>query len=215
MAAGLLSDPAISLGEQKRAQQLGVIKRSAEQMNRLIQDLLDSATIEAGKLAVELVAVDAGSLISDICESMTPLATQKRQRLIGEASVSRETILADRDRILQVFSNLIGNALKFTPEEGLVRVDALREGSFVRFTVSDNGPGIPAEHLQHLFDRFWQARRERRAGAGLGLAISRASATPTAVGSGWKARWESGRPCALRSLSPSPGSDESTPGHGP
>ena len=84
-------------------------------------------------------------------------------------------VLADRDRLLQVFSNLVGNGLKFTPEGGRVRIRANLNGDrAVRFSVDDTGPGIPAESLPHLFELFWQAR-DRRAtlGTGLGLSIAR------------------------------------------
>jgi signal transduction histidine kinase len=80
-------------------------------------------------------------------------------------------VLADRDRLIQVFSNLLGNALKFTPSGGDIRVGAALEGEQVRFYVRDNGPGMPPESLAHIFDRFWQANRTDRRGAGLGLSI--------------------------------------------
>src|SRR5690606_40963176 len=80
-------------------------------------------------------------------------------------------VTADRDRIIQVFANLIGNAIKFT-EEGGITIGAAWEGNEVRFWVSDTGPGIPEDQLPYVFDPFWQARRAERAGAGLGLAIS-------------------------------------------
>jgi signal transduction histidine kinase len=84
-------------------------------------------------------------------------------------------VRADGGRIAQVLGNLIGNALKFTPEGGLVTVDATptSAGDRIRFTVADTGPGIPQEHLPHIFDRFYQVRATGRAGAGLGLAIAR------------------------------------------
>src|SRR5690606_40475472 len=83
------------------------------------------------------------------------------------------TVAADHDRILQVFSNLIDNAIKFTPRGGRVTVRAEGGDHEVVFSISDTGPGIPQEQLAHLFEPFWQAKRARRAGAGLGLAIAR------------------------------------------
>src|SRR5690606_29711095 len=82
-------------------------------------------------------------------------------------------VLADRDRVLQVFSNLLGNAIKFTPEGGTIRVSAESAGREVVFSVEDSGPGIAPEDLGFLFDRFWQAMNARRADAGLGLAIAK------------------------------------------
>jgi signal transduction histidine kinase len=81
-------------------------------------------------------------------------------------------VWADRVRVLQVFSNLIGNALRFTPEGGRVTVRARREGARVAFHISDTGKGIAPEHLPHLFDRYWQVKRSRE-GAGLGLPIAK------------------------------------------
>jgi len=82
-------------------------------------------------------------------------------------------VLADRSRIFQVFSNLVGNALKFTPKGGAIDVRGRLNGDEALFTIADTGAGIPPENLPHLFDRFWQARETRRAGAGLGLYIAK------------------------------------------
>ena len=84
-----------------------------------------------------------------------------------------EGAYADAGRITQVLSNLIGNAVKFTPDAGAVTIEAVLDGAFVRFTIRDTGIGIPAEDLPFVFDRFWQSRRTNRSGAGLGLAIAR------------------------------------------
>jgi signal transduction histidine kinase len=81
--------------------------------------------------------------------------------------------MVDPDRLHQVFTNLLGNAIKFTPRGGVVTVGAWLEPEQVVFWVADSGPGIPEEHLPHLFDRFWQARSTDRRGAGLGLAIAK------------------------------------------
>jgi signal transduction histidine kinase len=82
-------------------------------------------------------------------------------------------VWVDAERLHQVLSNLLGNAVKVTPPEGRISVAAVQEEGTVRISVADTGPGIPAEHLPQVFDRFWQARSTRRAGAGLGLAIAR------------------------------------------
>jgi signal transduction histidine kinase len=80
---------------------------------------------------------------------------------------------ADRGRLLQVFSNLVGNAIKFTPSGGTVTLRAAPADGAVHFSISDDGPGMPPEHLAHVFDRFWRARKGERGGLGLGLAIAR------------------------------------------
>jgi signal transduction histidine kinase len=82
-------------------------------------------------------------------------------------------VQADPDRVLQIFSNLLGNAVKFTPSHGRIVVAAAQDGKLVRFSVSDTGPGLSADERQHVFDRFWQAEETGRFGIGLGLSIAK------------------------------------------
>jgi PAS domain S-box-containing protein len=153
--------------------QLEGIALSTQRMRRLIDDLLDVARVDAGRMSVEPCAVPAGRLVLDALESHAPLAEARailtRVRLPAEIP----PVLADADRVLQVFSNLLGNAIRFTPRGGGITLSVGVEERAVRFAVSDTGPGIPDEHLPHIFDRFWRAQRARREGAGLGLAIAR------------------------------------------
>lgn len=153
--------------------QLEVIQRSATRANRLIQDLLDVARIQAGGLAVDPVPVDVKSLIQEAAESATPLASAAQLTVSCIAPDHPIVVASDRERVLQVFANLIGNAIKFTPKGGEIRILACRENNEVRFTVADTGPGIPPEHLDHVFDRYWQARSTAKLGAGLGLSIAK------------------------------------------
>jgi len=156
------------------AGQLGVIRRAVGRANALIQDLLDVTRIEAGKLAVSTVPVDARALLDDAVAEMTPLAAGRSVSLECTWSEdARPRVCADRERVAQVFSNLVGNALKFTPAGGRVRVSGTVSGDVVWYAVADTGTGIPADHLPHLFDRFWQAARGSREGAGLGLFITK------------------------------------------
>ena len=174
MVAKLLLDLPLSDGERQK--QLEILQRTIDRMNRLVRDLLDATRVQSGH-GIPLVAepVDVVPLIADAIEAFRDEARDHGQRLVGEVPDGLPPVLADRDRLLQVFSNLIGNGLKFTPEGGLVRVRAEADGDTnVRFSVTDTGPGIPAESLPHLFELFWQAR-DRRAtlGTGLGLSIAR------------------------------------------
>lgn len=152
---------------------LEVIKRTTDRMNVLLRDLLEISKIEAGGAAVELCRHTPAEIIRDACEMLNLLATEESLELRCECASAVPSIRVDADRILRVLSNLVGNALKFTPAGGRITVRAERDGDSVRFSVSDTGLGIPADHLPHLFDRFWQARRTDRRGAGLGLAIAR------------------------------------------
>ncbi|HEX8824838.1 MAG TPA: HAMP domain-containing sensor histidine kinase [Archangium sp.] len=149
------------------------IERSVERMDRLIRDLLDMASIHAGQLKLELGRSAADDLVREGLVLLEPLAIQKRIELRTRLCRERVWVRCDRDRVFQVLSNLVGNALKFTPEGGMVTVEVAPEGDFVRFFVRDTGPGMPAEVLPHLFEPFWQAQRTARQGTGLGLFISR------------------------------------------
>ena len=149
------------------------IRHAAEQMQRLRQDLLDVATIEAGHLAMVAAPTSPRELLEEIAAQVAPLAEEKRITVRVEAPGELPRIHADRDRMLQMLGNLVGNAVKFTPEGGEVTLRAAVVGDEVHLAVSDTGPGIPPESRAHVFDRFWQAREHRRGGAGLGLAIAR------------------------------------------
>ena len=174
MAASFLLEVAPANDRRTQARkQLEVIQRSATRANRLIQDLLDVAKIQAGGLAVDPVAVEVQSLVNEVMESATPLAGAKQIRVSGETRPDLPQVASDRERILQVFTNLIGNAIKFTPRGGEIRILASHDSGEVRFTVADSGPGIPTEHLDHVFDRYWQAKSTAKLGTGLGLSIAK------------------------------------------
>jgi signal transduction histidine kinase len=158
-------------GDEMVRKQLAIIKRSIDSMNRMIEDLLEITRIETGRLAVECSPVQVPVLLDEVTTMMAPLAERAGLRLECHAPHPLPTLYADRDRLVQVFSNLVGNAIKFTPEGGVVTLRAEDGGGAVRFQVADTGAGIPAEHLPRLFDRFWQARRTDRRGLGLGLPI--------------------------------------------
>lgn len=147
------------------------IRRSLARANRLIQDLLEVAHIESGGLSMERASVPAGELVAEAAEMCGPAASDASLELETEIPEGLPPVRADRERILQVFSNLIGNAVKFTPTGGRIRIAAERRDQDVCFSVSDTGPGIAREHLPHLFDRFWQARPADWRGTGQGLAI--------------------------------------------
>jgi signal transduction histidine kinase len=168
MASDLLELP---LSEERKAEQIQVIRRAAKAMDRLISDLLDVSAIEAGRLTVELEPLALGSLIEEGRRMFDEQAARMKQRLDCEISGTLPPVRGDRHRLLQVLSNLVGNAVKFTPEGGAIGLHAKAAADEVVVTVQDTGPGIPERDLPHIFDRFWHAGRQRRGGAGLGLAI--------------------------------------------
>ena len=170
-SAALVRD--LPLPEAKKLQLLDLITQTVERMNRLIQDLLDVSRIEAGKLALERRPVDVEALLAQTELLFRGLADEAGIDLVLQASPFVPAIDADPDRIHQVLSNLIGNALKFTPAGGRVSVLVApdQDEAYVRFSVTDTGAGIPRKQMERLFDRFWQAETSHAAGAGLGLVI--------------------------------------------
>jgi PAS domain S-box-containing protein len=174
MQASLLERHAPEIERRDQAPRL-VIARSAARMNRLIQDLLDVAVVEAGQLLkVERERVSTADLAREAVETEAPLASSHSVDLRLEVGQGVPDVWGDRHRLLQVFENLIGNALKFTPEGGCITVVAASRDKQVVFSVADTGPGITPESLPHVFDRFWQASaRAARLGAGLGLPITK------------------------------------------
>ena len=150
-----------------------IIRQAAEQMDALIRDLLDVTRVEAGRLKVDARVEDTEELLSDALRTLAPVAGQKAMKLRLISPDDLPPVLADRERIAQALSNLVGNAIKFSPagSEVVVRVEVLERE--VHFSVTDRGMGMNAEQLLHAFDRFWQSSRTDRQGAGLGLAITK------------------------------------------
>jgi PAS domain S-box-containing protein len=162
------------------AEQLSVIRLAAEQMDSLIEDLADITRIESGRLRVHCVPMDPITLVDLACDTLYPLAEAKSHTIELGFGSALPAVLADADRIIQVFSNVIGNAIKFTPPGGRIAVTAAVADSRFRpghhdlvFSVTDNGPGIPPPHLPHVFNRYWQSASSVRAGSGLGLSIAK------------------------------------------
>jgi signal transduction histidine kinase len=149
------------------------LRRGATRLDRIIADLLDVTRIDSGTLMVDQRPVAPSSLLEEVLELLGPQAHAKGQQLDVTSPPHAPMVMADRDRVMQVLLNLVGNAIKFTPDGGLVAVSAARHGDGVRFDVRDTGPGIPADDVPHVFDRFWQARSTARLGTGLGLYIAK------------------------------------------
>jgi PAS domain S-box-containing protein len=158
---------------EERTRMVEIIQRSTERMERLIRDLLDVARIEAGGFTLNPTEQDPGTIAPEAVELQRLLAEDKSIALTAEIPGPLPMIRADRERLLQVLQNLIENALKFTPDNGKITLCAVPAPGGVYFSVQDTGEGIEPEELEHLFDRFWQAGRTTRSGAGLGLAIAR------------------------------------------
>jgi PAS domain S-box-containing protein len=140
---------------------------------KLINDILDLSKIEAGRLQLSTLTLDASECFKDVVESLCPLAENKKLTIRqGETNL---TVTADETRFKQVLMNLLGNAIKFTPEKGLIQLDAHAQGDFVRIDVRDSGPGIPPGEEQRIFEAFYRTQQWGNTveGSGLGLAITR------------------------------------------
>jgi signal transduction histidine kinase len=159
-------------GEERMQKPVATIRRSTERMLALIRDLLDIVAIEAGRFGVEMRPEEAGAIVREAVEMMLPIAAERSQDLTFALPPVPIDVLCSRERVLQVFSNLIGNAVKFTPTGGKIKVEVETTGSQVRFSVTDTGPGLSEKHLAHIFDRFWRAS-SRAGGTGLGLSIAK------------------------------------------
>ena len=174
LSATLLGDEASDCEEGRRTVE-GVqrIQRYAKRMNHLIADLLDVVSMDAGKLSLSATDGDAATVISETVEACGASAARKGISL--EFRTGERPLLArfDRDRMLQVLTNLITNALKFTPEGGAIAVRGAYVGGELRLSVSDTGKGIPPGMLESIFERFWQVGQPDHVGLGLGLYISR------------------------------------------
>jgi signal transduction histidine kinase len=162
---------------KENAQLLERVQGAVDLMGLLIDDLLEVAKIEAGGISVRPRPLSAQTLVDDAIQMSGPIALRHQTRLIGECEPGLPLVLADYERILRVFSNLIVNAVKFSGAGKEVRVSAAQGDGGVRFSVIDSGPGISAGDLERIFDRFWQADSADRRGAGLGLAIVKAIIT--------------------------------------
>jgi signal transduction histidine kinase len=143
-------------------------------MGRLIADLLDVTRLEGGKrLPIEPETVHAAELLQEAQELFRAQSTVASVTMEYPADENLPPVHADRHRVLQVLSNLIGNSLKFTPPGGRITVSATLHNDEVLFAIADTGPGIPSEHLSDIFSPYWQAKRTERLGAGLGLPIAK------------------------------------------
>ncbi|MEB3237516.1 MAG: ATP-binding protein [Candidatus Sericytochromatia bacterium] len=155
---------------------VGFMLEGADRLTRLVDDLLDLNRLESGVLALHTEALDPRDLIEGVVAAMRPLAAQRAQRLTSAIEPELPEILADGDRLAQILRNLLSNALKFTPDGRSIVVRARRDSDYAVLSVCDEGIGIPAQALPHLFERFYQvdgSSTKAFAGAGIGLNIVR------------------------------------------
>ncbi|HEX9104736.1 MAG TPA: ATP-binding protein, partial [Polyangia bacterium] len=149
-------------------------QRAARRMTHMISDLVDAASLETGTLSLDQRDNELGRVISDALDLLQPLADARGLTLDMHLGDGADRAFCDRERIVQVLSNLVGNAIKFTPSGGSIHLAAEAWGDMVRIAVRDDGPGIAPELIPRIFDRYLHvAQRESRHGAGLGLYIAK------------------------------------------
>jgi signal transduction histidine kinase len=171
MATNLLLD--IPATDADRVKRLKIIKRTGQQMERLIQDLLSVTAIEAGRLSIAPRKLRVEDLFQDASEMLEAVVREKSITLTVDRAADLPPVRGDPARVLQVFSNLVGNAVKFTPEGGVITLSAVRADDKIQCAIADTGSGIPPEELPRIFGKFWQSKRGDHRGVGLGLAIAR------------------------------------------
>jgi len=169
----LLEDKQI-VGEERES--LTIVKKNAHRMLGLINDLLDLSCMEAGKIELQRANLDLTRVIPEVAGALRPLIEAKRQRLRLDLEDALPAVWADGDRVTQILTNLVSNALKYTPAEGSISVAARRDDGFVRVDVSDTGVGLSTEAQAQLFTKFFRVpdrSPQAATGTGLGLAITR------------------------------------------
>jgi signal transduction histidine kinase len=159
--------------DPKTRERAAAIQRLTARMDALISSLLEAASIEAGRLSLAWTRCSVSELFATVTEIFSAMAGAKNVALEQDLSPPALTIRGDPERLSQVLSNLVGNALKFTGAGGVIRLRAVESGFHARFEVRDTGPGIAPQHLPRVFDRFWRAEESGRKGTGLGLYITK------------------------------------------
>ena len=149
------------------------IQRAAERMEQLLRDLVDLASLQEGRLSVEVRPVSAPDVVTAALEQFAALAETKGVGLSARIPDSLALVAADFHRTVQALSNLLSNAVKVLPKGGAIDVRVRDDGKFARFSVVDTGPGIPADELARIFERYWRSPKAPYAGTGLGLSIVR------------------------------------------
>jgi signal transduction histidine kinase len=149
------------------------IQNAVNRMNALIRDLLDTTRIQSGGLAINLQLEDFGVIVGQIAQLLGPTLNAKKQTFEITLPENGVRAACDRERIFQVLSNLVGNASKFGPEGSAIAIRVTPAPDEILVEVIDRGPGISAEHMQHIFEPYWRASPQRQTGLGLGLAIAK------------------------------------------
>ena len=167
-----LSMPDLSLDPPTRQRYLGIVMEETHRLERIIGDLLDLARLEGGGTAMRQSQVDVRALFERVAARHERELESRRIQLVQRVDGAASTLVGDPDRLEQAIQNLAANALRHTPEGGMLVLSAERRGDAARLSVRDSGSGIPPEQLPHIFDRFYKGDASRKAGSGSGLGLS-------------------------------------------
>ncbi len=156
---------------EKTLRSLTQIKKAVETMKDLLQDLLDQAKLESGKIELDFQKENFQEVLKEAEDLLIPISQSKTIEVVNHVPSNPIIVEADKKRLKQILSNLISNALKFSRESGKVEIITSVKEDKLKVSIHDNGPGIAENDLPHVFDRFWQAKKTAKKGTGLGLAI--------------------------------------------
>jgi len=169
----LLNKSPDKLGADAKAAIHSRMSSTVDLMGRVIADLLDMASIRSGSIEVMMRPEVAAQLINEAVAVHEPMAQQKGIQLLASCDIPNQVVSCDRERVLQVFSNLLGNAIKFCRRDDRIDVTVRRVDNYVQASVADTGPGIASDDLPMVFDAYWSGAKDRRTGTGLGLYITK------------------------------------------
>ena len=173
LAVDILLRSAQGVERRRGWQELDRVQRLNAQMARMIEDLLDVSSLDAGRLSLRLSEWQATDLLSQAAEGLTATASAGGVAFAVDATGALGTVCCDAARVMQIFGNIVGNAVKFTPKGGSITISVSSVGEEVQFAVRDTGPGIAPGLVEHLFERYWQAEEGAQKGRGLGLYIAK------------------------------------------
>ena len=168
----LLIDDALTMSREELGTMTSTLRRSALRLEHLVENLLDAGSIEAGTFQVRAAPMSIRASLQEALVFVQPLLDLKRQGLMNELRAESDRVLADGRRTSQVLANLLANASKYSPEATRIFVTSETREGFVRVTITDQGPGIPADEQPRLFQRFFRSREVRESAGGLGLGLT-------------------------------------------
>jgi signal transduction histidine kinase len=160
--------------DREALRRIEIVERATKMMETLICDLLDMATIQTGTLTLQFNDEQADSVVNEAIQLHAPLAEEKGLALVNDTHLDGVRVRCDRTRLMQVLSNLVGNAIKFCSPGDTIRIRGSADERSLMLEIEDTGPGIPAADMPHLFEQYWSTARGRQRGTGLGLFICHA-----------------------------------------